>query len=195
MPRWRQISAPRTEVAHSPARSQGIRGPAATTFTSGLPASMTAGNRRGQPHRQRIALPRVDHRRGTRRNVPILGLLRRQTEAGGARHRVRRRRNTNPHRVTDLTGSQIRRRGLHRGDSRHRHRLWTPSAPQPEHEGGVDCASSVAERGRRQRSEHGFDRHAETQELIILPRQAVTLGLSRAKCANGVLQCLHAGEL
>jgi hypothetical protein len=65
IPRWRQISAPRAEVSHSPARSQGIRGPPATTFTSGLPASMTAGCRRGQPHRQRIALPRVDHRRGT----------------------------------------------------------------------------------------------------------------------------------
>ena len=50
---------------------------------------------------------------------------------------------TNPHRITDLTGSQVRRRGLRRRrervqteDFRHRRQFWAPRAPQPEHEGG-----------------------------------------------------------
>jgi hypothetical protein len=47
-----------------------------------------------------------------------------------------------------------------------------PTRKLPE----MSCtASAITESWRRQRSKHGFDRHAETQQLIVLAGQAVEL--------------------
>jgi hypothetical protein len=53
------------------------------------------------------------------------------------------------------------------------------SVPQRARHGScrtISCsASAITESRRRQRSKHGFDRHAETQQLIVLAGQAVEL--------------------
>jgi hypothetical protein len=50
-----------------------------------------------------------------------------------------------------------------------------------------DCALSVAERGRRQWSKHGFDCHAETQELIAtqIDRPQPSARAESISCAHG----------